>query len=67
MRTCLAAAHWRPLLGCTHIAGLTVVWSVWDQEGHDPEGTPAVLHAPVHFLAAGDHREEVGGDQQGVT
>lgn len=52
---------------CTHITGLAVVWSVWNQEGKDPERTTTVLHAPVHLLAACDHHVEVGGDQQGVT
>lgn len=57
----------RPLLACTHITGLAVVWPVWNEEGEDPERGAAVLHAAVHLLAARDHRVEVGGDQQGIT
>lgn len=49
------------------MTGLAVVWSVWDQEGEDAERTAAVLHAPVHLLAARDHRVEVGGDQEGSS
>lgn len=48
----------------THIAGLTVVVPVREQEGEDLEWPVTLLHCPVGLLAARHHCIEVRGDRK---
>lgn len=48
-------------LSITHVAGLAVVLSVWQQEGEDVQRTVALVYRLVLLQTPRHHGEEMGG------